>query len=95
MQEISLEATATGGRYFIADGSDDEAEMTFSRASATLVIVDHTHVPDRCRGQGVGLRLAERVIADARAKGFRILPLCPFMRAQFAKHPEWHDVLSQ
>lgn len=92
---ITLEETDSGGRYFLAeDGTDDLAEMTFSRANEKLIIVDHTYVPDRYRGQGVGRRLVDRLIADARDKHVRIVPLCPFVKAQFQKHPEWNDVLS-
>ena len=37
--------------------------------------------------------LAERVVADARAEGFRIVPLCPFFKAQAMRHPDWADVV--
>lgn len=32
-------------------------------------------------------------IDDVRREGFRILPLRPFAKGQFDRHPEWHDVL--
>ena len=92
MTEIHREETETKGRYWtVVDGH--EAEMTYSRAGATQIIIDHTDVPDALRGQGVGLRLVERAVQDARAEARRIMPLCPFARAQFARHPKWHDVL--
>ncbi|MEO0484850.1 MAG: GNAT family N-acetyltransferase [Pseudomonadota bacterium] len=79
------------GRYvFTKDGH--EAEMTFSIASETLRIVDHTGVPDTLRGTGAGKALFEHLVADARANGFKIIPLCPFVNAQRAKHPDWADV---
>ena len=30
----------------------------------------------------------------ARNGGWKIIPLCPFARAQFERHPQWRDVLS-
>ncbi|MEM1236082.1 MAG: GNAT family N-acetyltransferase [Pseudomonadota bacterium] len=79
------------GRYiFEKDGH--EAEMTYSVASDTLRIVDHTGVPDAMRGTGAGKALVEHLVAEARAGGFKIVPLCPFVNAQRAKHPEWADV---
>ena len=93
--EIMLEDSGSKGRYVIRPaGTTEEAEMTFSRASDTLVIVDHTGVPDVFRGLGYGKLLAERVVADARAKGFRIVPLCPFFKSQADRHPEWADVIA-
>ena len=70
-----------------------EAEMTYSKAGTTVMIIDHTGVPEALGGQGVGLKLVEAGIALARERGLKIMPLCPFAKAQFEKHPEWKDVL--
>lgn len=90
--DITLEETASKGRYIYRVG-DDEAEMTFSKAGEGLVIIDHTLVPDAFRGQGVGLALVTRGVADARAAGKKVLPLCTYAAAQFRRHPDWADVL--
>jgi uncharacterized protein len=91
---ITLEESGAKGRYVARlAGFDDVGEMTFSRLSDKLIIVDHTGVPDSLRGQGVGQALAAHVVAEARARGFRIVPLCPFLRAQYKRHPEWADVM--
>ena len=91
---IEHEKTGSKGRYLAhVSGFEQVAELTYSRASATLVIVDHTGVPDSLRGRGLGAKLAERVVSDARQQGFRIIPLCPFFKAQAARHPDWADVV--
>lgn len=56
--------------------------------------VSTTEVPDALRGRGVGQALVLRAVEDARREGFRIIPLCPFAKAQFERHPDWRDVLS-
>jgi predicted GNAT family acetyltransferase len=94
MSDIRTEDGPKGGRYAIGEVSQ-EAEMTFSRASPRLVIVDHTGVPDIYRGQGIGAKLAEHAIEEARMGGWKIIPLCPFMKAQVQRHPEWADVISK
>jgi predicted GNAT family acetyltransferase len=82
-----------GGRWtVVVDGY--ESEMTYSRASPTLIIIDHTAVHDALRGRGVGSVLVRRAVEDARREGFRIIPLCPFAKSQFERHAEWKDVLS-
>ncbi|MCO5064790.1 MAG: N-acetyltransferase [Rhizobiaceae bacterium] len=91
--EIKLDETDTKGRYWLRGEDGSEAEMTFTKSGASTIIIDHTLVPDAFRGQGVGLKLVERGIADARAAGKKIIPLCPFAAAQFRRHPEWADVL--
>ncbi len=91
--EITLEESDAKGRYSaIVDGH--AAEMTYSRAGDTLIIIDHTEVPDALRGRGVGQALVQRGVEDARAKGLKIVPLCPFAKAQINRHPEWQDVLN-
>lgn len=67
--------------------------MTFFKAGAALIIIDHTEVAKGLRGTGVGQALVLRAVEDARAAGRRILPLCPFAAAQFRRHPEWRHVL--
>ena len=91
--DIKLDETETKGRYWLRGPDGSEAEMTFTKSGASTIIIDHTLVPDAFRGQGVGLKLVERGIADARAAGKKIIPLCPFAAAQFRRHPEWADVL--
>lgn len=90
---VTRELTASKGRYVgrIA-GVEGEAELTFSRANPGLVIADHTGAPDSMRGMGAARALVERLIADARAEGFKIVPLCPFVKAQFERHPDWSDL---
>lgn len=89
---VIREDRPTGGRYVIkADGA--EAEMTYSRASTTRIIIDHTGVPDAMRGTGAGKAMVAQAVADARAEGFKIIPLCPFAKATLEKHPEWKDMV--
>ncbi len=84
--EITREETDSKARYVARmPGTREEAELTLSKVSENLVIADHTGVPDSLRGQGIAAALAERLIADARASGQRIVPLCPFLRAYAQK----------
>lgn len=91
MSEIAREVTGSKGRYVLREGGA-EAELTYSILSPSMIIADHTGVPDALRGSGAGRRLVERLVADARAEGVKIVPLCPFVKSQLARHPEWADV---
>ena len=93
-EKVEREDGATKGRYrLVVDGI--EAEMTYSRAGKGLIIIDHTEVPAALRGRKVGERLVRQAVEDARREGASILPLCPFAKAQIARHPEWQDVLQR
>lgn len=92
--QISYTDRVHKGRFVArVDGVEGEGELTISKVSDVLVIADHTLVPQTMRGTGAGSALVNALINDARAKGYRIVPLCPFVRAQSQKHPEWSDVI--
>ena len=90
---ITLSEENNKGRYVATlPGFDGEGELTYSRISPKLIIADHTGVPDSMGGKGVAKALVERLVADAREQDFKIVPLCPYVRAQYEKHPEWADL---
>ena len=93
---ITFEDQGNKARYVATvPGVAEEAELTLSKLSDALWIADHTGVPDSMRGMGVGKALVEHLIVEMRAAGRQIMPLCPFVRAQAQKHPEWADVIQQ
>lgn len=90
---VTKEDGETRGRYVVViDGH--EAELTYSKlGDSGNVIADHTGVPEELGGRGVGAALVRYLVEDARSSGFRISPLCPFVKAQFRKNPDWADVM--
>lgn len=91
--KIVREDTPSGGRHVATvDGMADEAELTFRHKSPGVVIAVHTGVPDVFRGQGLGRALVARMVEDARAGHFKIVPSCTYVDAERRKHPEWADV---
>lgn len=92
--QTSYEDRGHKGRFVArVAGVDGEGELTITTVSNVLVIADSTFVPDTLRGTGAASALVGALIADARSEGYRIIPLCPFVRAQSLKHPEWSDVI--
>jgi len=83
------------GRYVgrIA-GVAGEAEITFTKRGPNLISADHTGAPESMKGTGAAMSLVEFMIEDARKNGFKIIPICPYVRAQYKKHPEWADVMT-
>ncbi|MEM6694970.1 MAG: GNAT family N-acetyltransferase [Pseudomonadota bacterium] len=97
MITITYEDQGNKGRYVAhVDGHDGTGELTISKLSDTTLIADHTGTDDSLRGMGVAKALVERLVADARAAGQKIVPLCPYVRAQAQKHGDaWADVIQR
>ena len=90
---IQHEEAASIGGFYIDKAGQRVAEMTYSRTNATMIIIDHTDVDDSLRGEGVGRQLLNALVDWARSTGTKVLPLCPFAKAQFDKDPAIRDVL--
>lgn len=58
-------------------------------AQGNVRVAEHTLVPREIGGRGVAGKLVDALVADAKAKGFRIVPQCSYVAAQFDRHPEW------
>jgi hypothetical protein len=56
--------------------------------------VEQAGAPEAMRGTGAAAALGFFMVKDARRIGLRILPLCPYVRAQYRKHPDWTDVMT-
>ena len=91
--EITRSDEVTHGAYRAELPGMRAAELTW-RASGEARIANHTFVPPEMRGRGIAQALVEALVADARAQGFTIVPLCSYVEVLFRRHPEWSDVLA-
>lgn len=85
--------THVPGAFVITDdGGTRLAETTYTLAGAVMTM-PHTWVDDSLRGHGVAKKLVDAAVAYAREHHYKILPICPFVRAAFKKDASIHDVL--
>ncbi|GGM52687.1 N-acetyltransferase [Micromonospora sonchi] len=57
-----------------------------------LVVFTHTEVDPSLEGQGIGGRLVRGALDHVRGLGLAVLPICPFVQAWMARHPEYLDL---
>jgi uncharacterized protein len=92
---ITKEDGPRKGRYAARiDGIDAVGEITYRHPRPGVISANHTGVPEAMGGHGVARALLDFMLEDARANGFRIIPVCPYVRGQYAKHPEWADLFT-
>lgn len=89
---ITKHETHAGGEYR-AHPADSEVlgRLTWTKRG-DVHSADLALVPPEIGGRGIAGRLVEAMVADARENQFRIRPVCSYVVAAFARHPEWDDV---
>lgn len=65
------------------------------RLADNVISLDHTETPLAARGRGLASQLVEGVVQIARARGLKVVPRCPFVRAYFDQHPEQGDLVQR
>ena len=75
---------------------EEAGETAFAayRIDGDVIIFTHTVVPPALGGRGVASRLIGFALDQVRARGLKVVPDCPFVRAYFEKHPEVQDLLA-
>ena len=93
MTGIEHEQNEHKGRFVIYEDAVFAGEMTYTWAGTGKFIIDHTGIEESFNGKGFGKKLLEQAVAFARKQEVKILPLCPFAKAQFDKNKNLRDVL--
>ncbi|MGA2825930.1 MAG: GNAT family N-acetyltransferase [Streptosporangiaceae bacterium] len=79
-------------RYEIHEDGEVAGYVTYGREGKTIIFL-HTETDPRFRGEGLGGRLVQASLDDARKRGLGVLPYCPFVRDWIAGHPEYADLV--
>lgn len=53
----------------------------------------HTEVPPELEGQGIGGRIVRHALDEAKRRGMKVTPQCPFVRAYVERHPEYKPLV--
>ncbi len=81
-------------RYEIRDG-DRVLGLAAYRREGDRVEFLHTEVDPDAGVSGLGGTLVRGALDDVRARGGRVVPLCPFVRGWIERHPEYRDLVEQ
>jgi uncharacterized protein len=67
-------------------------EMVVSITGSNLTVF-HTEVSTKAEGKGYAKKLLNEMADYARKNNLKVIPLCPYVHAQFKRHPlEYADI---
>ena len=91
--QVNTDIGADGRGMFYYPARDGRAaEMEVAVAGSTLTVY-HTEVRKEFENQGMAKGLLAQMVAYAREHSLKVNPLCPFVSAQFRRHPlEYADL---
>lgn len=80
--------------FYVGDTEDKAlAEMTFVISDENIIKIEHTLITEELNGQGIGKLLLKELVNWARGENKKIIPLCPYAKAQMEKNKEYHDMI--
>ena len=85
--EVEVRDAKDASRYEITVGGELAGFADYRMKEQTIVF-PHTEVDPARGGQGLGSRLIEFAVTDARSRGLRIVAICPFVKDWIEEHPE-------
>ncbi|MCY9548564.1 GNAT family N-acetyltransferase [Lysinibacillus xylanilyticus] len=90
--EFQLQQLAENKLAFVYEQEGERlAEITWQQKGQVMVM-DHTYVSDKLRGQGVAKKLLDHAAAYAREKGYKMEAVCSYVVAAFEKSNDYNDV---
>src|SRR3954454_2304144 len=93
MDEVKLSLNEKNhGGFYQMDGAEQLGEMVVGISGSNLTVY-HTKASTNAEGKGVAKKLLTAMVEHARKNNLKVIPICPYVHAQFRRHPdEYVDV---
>lgn len=69
-------------------------DYTFKKSTNQIFLV-HTEVPEVLRGNGWGEKLVGESLEIIRSKGYKVVPICPFVISYIKRHKSHLDLVDE
>ena len=91
--DVSVTDNPALRRYELRIDGAFEGEIVYRLEPGRIVLI-HTEVSPQVEGQGLGAHLVKGALDDIRARGLRVVALCPFVASYVRRHPEYGDLMT-
>jgi uncharacterized protein len=91
MGKYNIEFNADRNRFeSMVDGH--LCELGFELADGKIYM-NHVQVPKAVGGRGIAGHLTRHALDHARAKGWKVVPNCPYVKTWIERHPEYQPLV--
>ncbi|MES2765613.1 MAG: GNAT family N-acetyltransferase [Bacteroidota bacterium] len=90
---IQHKSDETEGVFFIEQDGKAIGKLTYNFSGGTKLVIDHTEVSPKHKGEGLGKELVKAAVEFARKNNYKLLPVCPYAKVILLGTKEYADVL--
>ena len=96
MEKVELKLNNKARGYFLLTVDDEQlGQMEVSIIDNRLTVF-HTEVNSKADGKGFAKKLLRAMTSYARKNNLKVKAICPFVHAQFKRHPEqYSDIIEK
>ena len=94
MAELRVTRSEGEHKFLLLAGELEAGYITYGERDGDVILF-HTEVDERVEGRGLGSILVSGALDDIRARGEKVVVLCPFARAYLKRHPEYGDLVAR
>ncbi|MFD1824835.1 MULTISPECIES: GNAT family N-acetyltransferase [Mumia] len=92
-RSIEVVDNAEDQRYDLLVDGELAGTIVYRDPRAGVRQLVHTEVRPELSGQGLASIIARAALDDARAKGLKVVPTCPYVASYVQKHTEYADLV--
>lgn len=85
--DVAVQDNPQEHRYEVREDGRLAGFVQYRRTGSRITMI-HTEIDPRFEGRGLGSELARAALADIRAQGLELVPVCPFIAAYVRRHPD-------
>jgi uncharacterized protein len=91
--DVSVRHRPDERRYELLVGGEHAGELVYRDRGGGVLAFLHTEVDPAQRRSGLGSQLVRAALDDARERGLRVVPICPFVDDYVRRHPAYADLV--
>jgi uncharacterized protein len=93
MNEVQFDLSSTGKGLFSIEEDGDRIAKMYVTVMPGILRAIHTEVDQKAEGRGLAKQLLVTMVQYARDNDLKVIPDCPYVRAQFERRPdEYADI---